>query len=127
MLIISFTLRRMLRYWFLSLLVLIGLSLAAAFLAGLPSYAAAISASSLNQVIENASPAAKHIELIAPRSSLTSALYSDIKDELGDWMLERISLESAGINVSYDSSQVEEPGELKPESLFQIEQAYLWS
>ena len=55
MLLLTFTLRRLLRHWAINLLVFAGLVLTGTLVAGLPAYAEVIAANSLAQSLENTS------------------------------------------------------------------------
>ena len=56
------SIRHLVRHWRMNLIVLIGLVLASAFLAGLPTYATAIAGRSLRQQIDSATVSARNIE-----------------------------------------------------------------
>lgn len=94
MFIFRFTLRRLIRHWHLNLAILLGLSLAAALLAGLPGYAATTAGRSLNQALQAAEPATRNLQVTGPSSSLTSALYSFIQDELGELVMIRLQVDN---------------------------------
>jgi putative ABC transport system permease protein len=94
MFLVRFTLRRLLRHWPLNLAVLLGLSLAAALLAGLPGYAAATAGRSLEQALQAAEPATRNLQVTGPSSSLNSALYGFVQDELGDLVKMRLQVDN---------------------------------
>ena len=60
---IRLSIRHLLRHWRMNLIVLLGLVLAAAFLAGLPTYATAIAGRSLRQQIDSAVVSARNVEV----------------------------------------------------------------
>ena len=91
MLILHFTLRHLRRHWRLNLAVLLGLTLAGALLASLPSYATAIAARGLNQSIRDAPPASRNIQ-VTTAGDLSAGLYGRIEDSLGDLIQGRLEV-----------------------------------
>ena len=106
--LLSFSLRHLWRHWRMNMLVLAGLVLTAAFLAGLPMYALAISGRSLSQRLEDAPVAAKNIQMTGDR--LSSSVYGEV--QLGGPLLaDRIEVKTAtmrfGNNVLRDNETLE--------------------
>jgi hypothetical protein len=91
MLIFHFTLRHLRRHWRLNLAVLLGLTLAGALLASLPSYATAIAARGLNQSIRDAAPASRNIQ-VTTAGDLSAGLYGHVEDSLGDLIHGRLEV-----------------------------------
>ncbi len=90
---IRLSLRHLLRHWRLNLIVLLGLVLASAFLAGLPTYATAIAGRSLRQQIDSAVVSARNIEVTG--AGLNAAVYSQLEAYLGDLLLRRVEVQTA--------------------------------
>jgi predicted lysophospholipase L1 biosynthesis ABC-type transport system permease subunit len=88
---VKFALRHMLRHWRMNLVVLGGLIVSIAFLAGLPSYATAIAGRGLQQQIDAAPVSARNISINS--SGLNAAVYGDLQALLGDFFVERMTLE----------------------------------
>lgn len=97
MFLLNFTFRRLLRHWRLNLVVFFGLCLSSALLAGLPSYAMATAASSLNQALIDASAQKRNLQIKGPGYILTAGLYGYVKDNLGDLALTRMEVNNFGI------------------------------
>ncbi len=91
MLLFSFTLRHLRRHWRLNLAVLLGLTLAAALLAGLPGYASAIAARSLDQSLAAAPPAARNLQ-VTTAANLSAGLYGRIQDSVEDLIQSRLEI-----------------------------------
>ncbi len=83
MLLLNFTFRHLRRHWRLNVAVLFGLTLAAALLASLPSYATAIAARRLDQNLQDASPAVRNLYVTAAPHLLNASLYGRIQEHLG--------------------------------------------
>ncbi len=95
---ITFTLRRLLRHWRLNLLVLSGLTLTAALVAGLPMYATAIAARSLHQALDAAPAFSRNISMVSEGNILNASLAKLVDETLGDLILKRIDVRSAMLN-----------------------------
>jgi len=98
----------MLRHWRMNLVVLVGLVISIAFVAGLPSYATAIAGRGLRQQIDSAPVSGRNI--LVSGSGLTSATYGDIQELLGDLFVERLVLETmsgslAGMSTIFRSGE----------------------
>ena len=96
---ILFTLRRLLRHWSTNLPILIGLTLAATFLSGMPGFANAAAEWSLQQSLENIPPNRRNIEISAPPSKMTGALYAYVIDTIGDLVQLRLTVQKANIDA----------------------------
>jgi ABC-type antimicrobial peptide transport system permease subunit len=94
---ILFTLRRLLRHWSTNLPILIGLTLAATFLSGMPGFANAAAEWSLQQSLENIAPNQRNIEISASPSKMTGALYAYVIDTIGDLVQLRLTVQKANI------------------------------
>ena len=92
MLLFSFTLRHLRRHWRLNLIVLMGLTLATALLAGLPAYADAIAARSLRHTLDTALPMTRNIQVIAPLGGLTVRTYGSMQEALGEVVKTRVEI-----------------------------------
>ena len=92
---IRLSIRHLVRHWRLNLIVLLGLVLAAAFLAGLPTYATAIAGRSLRQQIDSAIVSARNIE--ATGEGMNAAVYGQLEALLGDLLLRRVEVHESGI------------------------------
>jgi hypothetical protein len=103
MLFIHFSLRHMLRHWRLNLALLAGLTLGAALLAGLPTYARGIAAHGLEQDLEGAAPAARNILVEAPNSALTAALDAYVKENLPGLVSERLVVQNTEVTTYPDA------------------------
>lgn len=90
---IRLSIRHLLRHWRLNLIVLLGLILASAFLAGLPTYATAIAGRSLREQIDSAIVSARNIEVTG--AGLNAAVYGQLEDYLGDLLLRRVEVQTA--------------------------------
>jgi len=97
MLLFTFALRHLRRHWRLNLAVLIGLTLAAALLAGLPSYATAIAARGLKQSLADTPPSGRNILVTASPDILGAGLYGRIKDALGDLVKTRAQVRKVSL------------------------------
>ena len=91
---IRLSIRHLLRHWRMNLIVLLGLVLAAAFLAGLPTYATAIAGRSLRQQIDSAIVSARNIEVTG--AGMNAAVYGQLEDYLGDLLLRRVEVQTSG-------------------------------
>ncbi|MAT99174.1 MAG: hypothetical protein CL608_18670 [Anaerolineaceae bacterium] len=89
---IRLSIRHLLRHWRMNFIVLLGLVLAAAFLAGLPTYATAIAGRSLRQQIDSAIVSARNIE--ATGTGLNAAVYGQLQEYLGDLLLRRVEVQT---------------------------------
>jgi putative ABC transport system permease protein len=128
MLLLNFTIRRMFRYRFLLVLILLGLTLASGFTAALPSYAKSIAASSLTEMVDMASPTMRNIVVQGPPQILNVALLGDVNNLIGDMINTRIITRQLTISsAEFDSSQLVSIGSLDPESLVQIRNFRLWA
>ncbi|MFZ2096638.1 MAG: FtsX-like permease family protein [Anaerolineales bacterium] len=94
-----FSLRRLLRHWSTNLPVLVGLTLAATFLAGMPVFANAAAEWSLQQSFENIVPSQRNIEISAAYSKMTGALYSYVIDTIGDLIQLRLTVQQTVIGA----------------------------
>ena len=90
---IRLSIRHLLRHWRMNLIVLLGLVLATAFLAGLPTYATAIAGRSLRQQIDTAVVSARNVEVTG--DNLNAAVYGQLEEMLGDILLRRITVEES--------------------------------
>ncbi len=90
---IRLSIRHLLRHWRMNIIVLLGLVLAAAFLAGLPTYATAIAGRSLRQQIDSAIVSARNIEVTG--AGMNAAVYGQLQDYLGDLLLRRVEVQTA--------------------------------
>lgn len=88
------SIRHLLRHWRMNLIVLLGLVLAAAFLAGLPTYATAIAGRSLRQQIDSATVSARNIEVTG--GGMNAAVYGQLQDYLGELLLGRVEVQKSG-------------------------------
>lgn len=88
-----FSLRRLIRHWTTNLPVLVGLTLAATFLAGMPGFANAAAEWSLQQSFENIAPSRRNIEIRAATSKMTGAMYAYILDTIGDLIELRLTVQ----------------------------------
>lgn len=95
MLLFSFTLRHLRRHWRLNLVVLLGLTLAAALLAGLPSYADAIAARSLHHTLDAAPPNTRNLYVIASAGGLGIGTYGNMQEVLGEVVKTRVEIREA--------------------------------
>jgi putative ABC transport system permease protein len=95
MLLFHFTFRHLRRHWRLNLVVLLGLTLAAALLAGLPTYADVISARGLHQALDTASPATRNLYVTGPSGSIGARTYGDVQDALGEVAKSRVEVRQA--------------------------------
>ncbi|MBN1148371.1 MAG: ABC transporter permease [Anaerolineales bacterium] len=97
MLLLRFMLRHMFLHWRINLVMLSALTLTVALLAGLPVYAETMAASSLHQaLLSHTAPIARNLLVSAQaESDLDERLYGAISGELGDIILERISVRQA--------------------------------
>lgn len=86
------SIRHLLRHWRMNLIVLLGLVLAAAFLAGLPTYATAIAGRSLRQQIDSAVVSARNIEVTG--TGMNAAVYGQLEDFLGELLLRRVEVQT---------------------------------
>ncbi len=89
---IRLSIRHLLRHWRMNFIVLLGLVLAAAFLAGLPTYATAIAGRSLRQQIDSAIVSARNIEVTG--AGMNAAVYGQLQDYLGDLLLRRVEVQT---------------------------------
>jgi ABC-type antimicrobial peptide transport system permease subunit len=96
---ILFTLHRLLRHWSINLSILVGLTLAATFLAGMPGYANAAAEWSLQQSLENIAPNRRNIEISASPGKMTGALYAYVIDTIGDLIQLRLTVQKAAIEA----------------------------
>lgn len=117
MFLIASALRRLTRHWRLNLALLLGLSLAAALLAGLPSFAATTAASSLEQALEAAPPAERNIKITSSNSVLTASLGGYIDESIGDLVLERQRVQVAYLSGAPQIETVDGGERLTPNSL----------
>ncbi len=74
----------------MNLIVLLGLVLAAAFLAGLPTYATAIAGRSLRQQIDSAIVPARNIEVSG--TGMNAAVYGQLQEYLGKLFIRRVEV-----------------------------------
>lgn len=91
--LLKFSWRHFLRHWRMNLVLLAGLVLTAAFLAGLPMYAVAISGRNLAQRLADAPVAAKNIQVRG--SALTASQYGALREGLGPLLADRITVQNA--------------------------------
>ncbi|VAW31587.1 hypothetical protein MNBD_CHLOROFLEXI01-2970, partial [hydrothermal vent metagenome] len=91
---VRLSIRHLLRHWRINLVVLLGLLLASAFLAGLPTYAAAIAGRSLRQQIDDGTVPARNIEVTG--TGLNAAVYGQLEALLGDLLLGRVEVRKSG-------------------------------
>lgn len=89
---IRLSIRHLLRHWRMNLIVLLGLVLASAFLAGLPTYATAIAGRSLRQQIDSAIVSARNIEVTG--AGMNAAVYGQLEEFLGDLLLRRVEVQT---------------------------------
>ncbi len=89
---IRLSIRHLLRHWRMNIIVLLGLVLSAAFLAGLPTYATAIAGRSLRQQIDSAIVSARNIEVTG--SGMNAAVFGQIQEYLGDLLLRRVEVQT---------------------------------
>ncbi|MCB8990954.1 MAG: FtsX-like permease family protein [Ardenticatenaceae bacterium] len=108
--LIKFAIRHLFRHWRVNMLVLAGLLLTAAFLAGLSPYATAIAGRNLEQRLRNASPAVRNMRVEG--SSLNSALYTQFTEYFGDLIVDRVEVWEAsgdGESVLYPEGDAARP------------------
>ena len=136
MLLLSFTFRHLRRHWRLNLAVLLGLTLATALLASLPTYAAAVAARGLQQSLQDASPIGRNLFIQKGSDQLGAGLYGMLQDALGDLIGERIQVRER--YVGFNALLVEtltEDGQVKvqahqPPRMFQSSpdhRVWLWT
>jgi len=92
MLLLGLTFRHLRRHWRLNLAVLLGLTLAVALLASLPSYATAIAARSLRRNLDDASPAVRNLLVTGNRATFSAGLFGRFEELLGDLVESRMEV-----------------------------------
>src|SRR5688572_2710246 len=92
MLLLRFTTRHFIRHWRMNALLLLGLLLTSALLAGLPLYATAIAGRSLRQRLQDAPIPARNIEVTGAEDVMNSAIFGQIDDELGELAAQRVEV-----------------------------------
>jgi hypothetical protein len=102
-------LRRLRRHWRLNLAVLLGLTLAVALLASLPTYAAAIAARGLKQSLQDAPPAGRSLLVVNSANQTSAGLYGMIQDALGELLQRRVQVRER--YVAFESLLVPAPGD----------------
>lgn len=119
MFLLNFSLRRLLRHWRLNLVVFFGLCLASALLAGLPSYAMATAARSLNQALVEAPAPERNLQIKGPGFALTVGLFGYIKDNLGDLVISRMEVNNLELTAADQNWIIptDDSARLKPQRL----------
>ena len=117
--LILFTLRRLIRHWSTNLPILVGLALAATFLAGMPGFANAAAEWSLQQSLDNIAPSRRNIEISASVSKMTGALYAYVTETIGDIIQLRLTVQK--VTLPADPNQpiipLDESDRLAPNGL----------
>jgi ABC-type antimicrobial peptide transport system permease subunit len=116
---ILFTLRRLIRHWSTNLPILVGLTLAATFLAGMPGFANAAAEWSLQQSLQNIAPSRRNIEISASPGKMTGALYAYVIDTIGDLIKLRLTVQKTAIeaDVNQPILPVDDLNRLAPNGL----------
>lgn len=109
--------RHLRQHWRLNLALLLGLTLAAAMMAGLPAYGDVIGTHGLHEmVLAYKAPPARHILISASEGArLDGAVYDVVEDKLDDVVVERIDVRQIKLPV-YE--QPRELGESRPPQKF---------
>ncbi len=94
MLLLTFTLRRLLRHWAINLLVFTGLVLTGALVAGLPTYAEVLAANSFDYSLANTPIFNRNVLLTAPPDIQTfnAALKGVLDETLGFMVTDRLEV-----------------------------------
>jgi len=108
---LTLAIRTLRQHWRLNLALLLGLTLAAAMMAGLPAYVDAIGTHSLHEMIAGyKAPPARHILVSASEGAhLDDAIYDSIDDKLGDVVVERIDVRQIKLPVYEPPREVGAP------------------
>jgi putative ABC transport system permease protein len=108
MILFSFALRHLLRHWRLNLAVLLGLTLAATLLAGLPGFATAIAADSLEQALEDAAPMRRNLFLSGRNMrGLSLPFFHEVQNATGDLVEERMVVRQVRYALNVSEEQVQ--------------------
>jgi putative ABC transport system permease protein len=92
MLLLDFAFQHLRRHWRLNTAALLGLTLAAALLASLPIYAAAISARELNQSLDAANHAERSLLLTGDRYTFNNDVDKRLRENLGALFKDRLEV-----------------------------------
>jgi putative ABC transport system permease protein len=84
--------RRLIRHWRINLVLLAGLTLAAGFLASLPSYAETTAAATLYQALDYSSIQGRNLNVFGPSGVMTGQLSNEIRQALGELTTDRIEV-----------------------------------
>ncbi len=107
---IAYTLRHMMRHWRFNLALLVGLTLATGLLAGLPSFAEAVAARTLQTELESETPAGRNVEVKGEQSLLTGGLFAEVDHLLGDLLVMRIEKRSFRMNAAVNTYDAVDEG-----------------
>lgn len=88
--LLNFTFRHLRRHWRLNVAVLLCLTLAAALLASLPSYAVVIAARELDQNLDEAHPAERNLLITGNRYTFKAEFYERLQEGLGKFLKDRL-------------------------------------
>ena len=99
MLFFTFILRHIFRHWGMNIAILIGLSVGAGLLGGLPAFAATTAAKALDVQITNSHPSIRNIKVNAPPDILTSALNGYIIETIGELVDQRVSIQQVQLTA----------------------------
>ena len=115
MLLLTFTLRRLLRHWAINLLVFTGLVLTGALVAGLPTYAEVLAANSFDYSLANTPIFSRNIVLTAPANVQTfnAALKAVLDEHLGFMVTDRMEVrETSDIGIMFPENYDGNPSHL---------------
>jgi hypothetical protein len=117
---IGYTFRHMIRHWRLNLILLVGLTLAAGLLAGLPAFAAAIAIGTLETELAAETPAGRNVEIRGEQSLLTGGLFAEVEQLLGDMVVMRIEKRSLRMNASANTVDAVDDGPRQKVQLIKV-------
>jgi putative ABC transport system permease protein len=119
---IAYTLRHMIRHWRFNLVLLVGLTLAVGLLAGLPSFAEAVAARTLETELESETPAGRNVEVKGEQSLLTGALFAEVDHLLGHLLVMRVEKHSFRMEAAANTVDPVDGG-----SRLQVQLIKVWS
>jgi putative ABC transport system permease protein len=122
---LTLAIRRLFRHWRLNLVLLAGLTLAAALLAALPSFAATTATAALVQALQNEPPQARNLQVSGPRSVMTGLLSRTINEGLGNLVTGRLEVSFAQLSANALHSEQVIPVDSAPRAYFN--DLVLWS
>ena len=91
---ILYTFRHMIRHWRLMLALLIGITVATGYLAGLPTHAEVIAAQTLAAELQDETPAGRNAEILGSPGILTGSLLASVDQTLGELLAMRVEQHS---------------------------------